>query len=159
MSDRPLDPSPDDLGALAALHARVFAESWNEVALKQLLQTGSFVFVGGDGAKSGFIIARAMADEAEILTLVVAPEHRRRGIGRALVLSAATHAERLGARTLFLEVETANKAAIALYEALGFRSVGLRPGYYRSPPGQIADGLTMRAALPLTAIGKSRKPE
>jgi ribosomal-protein-alanine N-acetyltransferase len=155
MSNRALDPSGEDFDRLADLHARAFAEAWDARALKQMLQmAGAFGFVRDNDAPQGFILARIAADEAEILTLAVVPECRRSGIGRALVRQAAAHAEKLGARALFLEVDAANAGAIALYASLGFGTVGLRPGYYRTPSGRDVDGLTMRATLPLPAIGK-----
>jgi len=129
---------------LAVLHAAAFAKPWDEAALKDLLVgPGVFVFA----APSGFVLARAAANEAEILTLAVAPSARGRGLGRALMQAAASHAARLGAANLFLEVGADNPAALALYNGLGFARVGARKGYYES--GSQGDALVLKAALPL----------
>ena len=77
-----------------------------------------------------------------MLTIAVAPGARGKGIGRALLAShlAALAAE--GAKSLFLEVETDNRAALALYQRFDFRQVGERKAYYRK-----ADGITRSALI------------
>lgn len=108
----------------------------------QLGLPGSFGLVCPDGA--GLALARVAADEAEILTLAVLPEARRRGVGGALLASVAAGAAARGARALFLEVAVGNAPARALYAAAGFVAVGRRRGYY--PGGE--DALVLRQALP-----------
>jgi ribosomal-protein-alanine N-acetyltransferase len=131
----------EDAGDLAALHAAAFASPWSRADLADLLASpGAFALLA-EG--EGFILCRAIAGEAEILTLAVAPAARRRGTGRALVEAAAGVAGTLGAETLFLEVAHDNAAALALYDAAGFSRVGLRRGYYASG----ADAVVMRRAL------------
>ena len=83
--------------------------------------------------------ARPLA-QAEIHTIGVDPAYQRRGIGRELLRGLLAVAD-AAAATVFLEVRTDNDAAIALYVAEGFATVGLRRRYYR-PSG--ADAYTMR---------------
>lgn len=64
------------------------------------------------------------------LGLMVAASHRRRGIGRALLDASAQWARESGVRKLELHVLPHNTAAIALYEAFGFRREGVRQGHY-----------------------------
>lgn len=142
-----------DAEALAALHARSFSDGWSAKFIANLIASpGTTALTAREegGAPCAFILARVAADEAEILTLAVDPAMRRRGLGRALVVAAALRASAGGARTLFLEVETGNDAARALYSGLGLHDVGLRPGYYRDAPGMPArDARTLKAQLPL----------
>jgi ribosomal-protein-alanine N-acetyltransferase len=98
-------------------------------------------------APLGFIVVRAVAGEAEILTLAVHPEARRRGLGLVLVQSAATTAQTLGAEAFWLEVAVDNEAAIALYAATGFEAAGKRPRYYARKDGERIDALVMRRLL------------
>ena len=116
---------------LAAIHASAFAEgeAWGVAMFAaQLGQPGVVALVDERG---GLIVMRAAADEAEILTLGVAPEARRQGIGRALVeAGCAAVGEEFGAAKVFLEVAAGNGAARALYEGLGFSAAGLRRRYY-----------------------------
>ena len=81
-------------------------------------------------APAGLLIARKAADEAELLTLGVAPSCRRMGLGRSLLHTAMAALRATGTKQLFLEVEEGNGAAVALYRSLGAVAVGQRKGYY-----------------------------
>lgn len=133
--------SPDDARVLAVLHASAFERPWDEAAFEALLVTFNVFGLILDG--QGFILCRAVADEAEILTLAVAPLVRRYGAGRTLVEAAAVLAARRGAESLFLEVATDNVAALGLYASTAFEQAGLRRGYYAGG----ADAVVMRRAL------------
>ena len=115
---------------MAAIHAAAFLpdEAWSAAIFAgHLSLPGTFGFVHEAG---GIVLARAAADEAEILTIAVAPEARRRGVARALLRAAIAAAGARDAATLFLEVSAANSIARALYESEGFGQVGKRRGYY-----------------------------
>ena len=132
--------------ALAALHAAAFPAPWDAAAFAALsAQPGVLALVEDDG----FILIRVVADEAEILTLAVRPEARRRGLGARLVAAAAARAAALGAERLFLEVAQDNAAARGLYARSGFAEVGRRRGYYARPGATAVDALTL--ALNLSA--------
>ena len=90
------------------------------------------------GSPVGFLAARAVADEAEILNIAVEPSRRRRGAGRTLLEAAVTEAVKRGARRLYLEVRASNESAQAFYVACGFAEVGRRPNYYQDPPEDAA---------------------
>jgi ribosomal-protein-alanine N-acetyltransferase len=136
-----------DAEAMAALHRQCFADAWDAAAITALFANPAVFGFAVSG--HAFILARAAAGEAEILTLATAPPARRRGYARELVITAAANAVGRGAVELFLEVAADNAPAIGLYSALGFVPVGRRPGYYRRGP-VAADALTLRATLPLS---------
>lgn len=131
----------NDARLLAVLHAGAFERPWDEAAFEALLVTFNVFGLILDG--QGFILCRAVADEAEILTLAVAPMVRRYGAGRALVEAAAATAAARGAESLFLEVASDNIAALGLYASTAFEPAGLRRGYYVGG----ADAVVMRRAL------------
>ena len=128
--------SPADAPRLAVLHASAFDHPWTAHELADLMAGGAMALM----ADHGFILVRAAAGEAEILTLAVAPAARRQGLGRTLLDAAIA---RLGPAELFLEVAADNAAAIALYQAAGFKQVGIRRGYYARTDGKV-DALMLK---------------
>jgi ribosomal-protein-alanine N-acetyltransferase len=125
---------------LAALHAACFPDPWDAAAISALLvKPGTFAFAHEDG----FVLARAVADEAEILTLAVHPYKRGKGLGRALLQATISKVRSMGAKSVFLEVGVENPAARALYARLGFTKVGALKGYYNG-----GDALVLRLPLP-----------
>ena len=99
---------PADANVLTTLHAACFAQGWDVGAITQFLTApGCLSLLAAspeDVIPRGLLIARIAADEAELLTLGVAPAHRRQGVAGALLLAAMIELRRAGARRLFLEV-------------------------------------------------------
>ncbi len=127
---RPRLAGPAEAAALAALHASAFAPpaAWSAPAIAGLLTTPGVAALLD--AAGGFLMLRTAADEAEILTLAVAPAARRRGVGAGLLAAAQALAAARGAQRMLLEVAEANTAARALYRAAGFHEAGRRRAYY-----------------------------
>jgi ribosomal-protein-alanine N-acetyltransferase len=118
----------EDLEAVAAIQqASPGAAVWN---VAEYLEQDFWVAVE-ENRIVGFLVARSVAaDEREILSVAVAPDFRRRGVGRALLDS--TLREFRG--DVFLEVRESNGVAQEFYKSLGFKVLSKRPGYYESPP-------------------------
>jgi ribosomal-protein-alanine N-acetyltransferase len=141
-----------DAPAMASAHAQAFDTPWDEMDFEDLLDgDGVFGFVVRGEDPAGVLICRAIAGEAEILTVGVAPWARRQGVARALMTAAIGAARAAGAADMFLEVDVDNAAAVALYERLGFVRTGLRKDYYDRGAAGRADALVMR--LDLTSSG------
>jgi ribosomal-protein-alanine N-acetyltransferase len=137
-----------DALALARSHAAAFDAAWPPEAFTALMGTpGAFALAAVDGAPVGLILMRAIAGEAEVLTLAVEPAHRRRGVARALLTAGLQQAALAGAETCFLEVAADNDAALGLYRAAGFEQAGQRGGYYRRADGEAVDALVLRCTL------------
>ena len=142
----------EDAILLAEVHARAFDTAWTAPDIERLMNImGGFALIAEDendgGGVIGFLLARALGGEAEILTLAVAPWARRKGVAWALVEATAAEAAARDARTLFLEVAADNDAAIAVYRKAGFVEAGLRRGYYARPDARPMDALVLRRAL------------
>ncbi len=92
-----------------------------------------------------FIVYWWVAEELSILNVVTAPAHRRSGLAARLLEHTVAQAHRLRCKRIMLEVRRSNQPAIRLYRKYGFRPIGVRAGYYASPPD---DALVMRLTLP-----------
>lgn len=115
------------LDKLANLHKLCFPHKpWNANDFADLKKSGCEIIA----SENGFIVYRAIADEAEIITVGVHPDARRTGIGIALIGVMEADLKKQGVNHIFLEVAEDNVAARALYEQCGFTIVGRRPRYY-----------------------------
>lgn len=129
------------------------AAHWNPRAYGALFDADAPIrkaLVASDDAEHpdiwGFLIAVSLGEEWEIENLVVALEHRRRGIGSQLLRQLLRDLRAAGAQAAVLEVRESNLAARRLYEKYGFSQEGRRPGYYQDP-GE--DALLLRRELQL----------
>ena len=135
LSDLVISESGSNFSAvLAALHAGAFegVARWSESTFAELFATpGTQAFLASlQGEPVGFILIRAVLDEAEILTLAVSPEWRRRGVARKLLETVERELGRKKITRLFLEVSTKNASAEMLYRTCGFVTAGTRKRYY-----------------------------
>lgn len=137
-----------DAKAMALLHARCFPRAWKADAIGTFVADPACVALvvaapQAEGELRGFLLARAAADEAELLTLAVDPAYRRRGLAHSL-LTRAMAMLRLGrVERLYLEVEAGNEPALRLYQRLGARKIGNRPGYYEHGADAAVFSLTL----------------
>jgi [ribosomal protein S18]-alanine N-acetyltransferase len=100
-----------------------------------------------DGVLAGF----AMAQESmirksrggHIVTIDVAPDFRRRGIGRLLMERIEKRQRAEGSGWLRLEVAVNNSAAYEFYLQLGFTAIGQIPDYYHGD----VDAIVMEKGL------------
>lgn len=140
-----------DLRTVADIHAACFDDGWGPMVLRRILSMpGAFGISsrrGGHGSITGFALGRIAADECELLSLGVAPGHRRRGLGAMLLDAAMGRAIAVNASRFFLEVAEDNEAALNLYAGRGMDPVGRRPNYYELKQGGYAAALTMRCDL------------
>ncbi len=87
-----------------------------------------------DDVLAGFAIAQhtsiGKSPGGHIITIDVAPDFRRRGVGRMLMVQIEDRLRTLGAGWLRLEVAVNNSAASEFYRGLGFATIGRIPDYY-----------------------------
>jgi len=136
-----------DLAIVDALMTEAFdpryGEAWTRsqclgvLALTGVQLTLAFV----DEVPAGFTMTRAVADEAELLLIAVAPDFHRRGVGTALLRGVIAACQTAAITRLHLEVRAGNDA-VGLYQAHGFAQVGERRAYYRGSTGQAFDAHT-----------------
>lgn len=149
---------PFDIGRLARLHRACFDDPWSRTDFAHLLALpGGFGLLarlydrrlsGFEGLRGvGFALCRAVGDEAELLSIGVAPLFRRRAVGAALLRASMERCRQGGGKAMYLEVAVDNLSAQHLYRSFGFREVGRREGYYQRADGSRMSAYTMRGPL------------
>ena len=122
-----------DVPEVLAIERLSFSAPWPAYAFEQELtanRLAHYVVARLDDRVVGFGGIWLMVDEAHITTFGVHPDHRRRGVGRRLLLRLAERSIELGCARMTLEVRVSNLPAQALYGSFGFRVAGRRVAYY-----------------------------
>ncbi len=148
-----------DMEDMAEIHARCFSRGWSSSEFQSLLldkYVEALVLrrttLRITDKPVGFVLARSVVDEAEILTIAVDPDHQNSGGGRQLMQEMIRQLYGNRISKLFLEVDAHNKAALSLYERFGFTKVGERKGYYLHDNGQASTAWIMQ----IEPLGKRR---
>ncbi len=148
------DAGADDLAAIMAIEDTVFAgAAWSASSMLAELRSPHCLYVtaadeGAPGRVIGYagMFVGSGAEQADIQTIAVLPEHRGRGLGRALMARLVGEADAREVVETFLDVRADNEPARALYASLGFVERGVRRGYY--PPDGM-DAIVMSRPRPL----------
>ncbi|HEX6143047.1 MAG TPA: GNAT family N-acetyltransferase [Geminicoccaceae bacterium] len=124
---------PADLDAVAALADAAFddARGPGREELRISIGRGTVNLLEADGELQGVIILEPLDDDLFVVTLAVAPEHRRRGLGRRLIAFAEREARCRGLGSIHLYADRRSRTGLAFYERLGFRSTA------EAAPGRI----------------------
>ena len=140
------------LTQIVRLERTVFADPWPASAFREEVareaRGGYSRVLVESGAVRAYSVAWFVADEGHLANLATDPAHRGRGFARAVLRDLLAEARRRGIANVWLEVRTGNAVAIHLYRAHGFRTAGIRKGYYQK---EREDALVM--VLPLEAEG------
>jgi len=120
---------------VAELEKICFADPWSENSVASELQNPlSLWLVAVDGQTVvGYVGSQSVLGESDMMNVAVHPDYRRQGIAEALVELLISELSEKDNHALLLEVRASNAPAIAMYEKLDFRQVGLRKNYYRNP--------------------------
>jgi ribosomal-protein-alanine N-acetyltransferase len=127
--------TPQYLDAVLAIEELSFPRPWRrEHFLDELASPHAVALVAlaKEGTLLGYISARIVAGEGEILDVAVAPDARRQGVAQRLINAVMELCQQRQAMVLHLEVRLSNEAAIALYHHLGFVDGALRKRYYEN---------------------------
>ncbi|MBX9872973.1 MAG: ribosomal protein S18-alanine N-acetyltransferase [Burkholderiaceae bacterium] len=127
---------------------RAYPHPWTRGNFRDALKSGyhARVLLAGEELL-GYYVAMQGVDEVHLLNITVSPDYQRQGWGRVMLDALAIWARGLGAQWLWLEVRVSNTRAIAIYEAHGYRRVGLRKNYYPAGQGQREDAVVMSLRL------------
>lgn len=142
-----------DRSDLIGIYGRAFDEPYPAPAFDNLAETpGAWVLLaqaGPGGGAMGFVIARCVFGEGEILSIAVDPALQGCGAGKALMRAADAVLLGQAGESVFLEVAVDNASARGLYDQAGFAEVGRRKGYYRRRGGLLVDALVLKKTLRL----------
>lgn len=136
-----------DIPAVLLVEKDSYEFPWSAGNFRDSIHAGYSAWVYEVGGEIiGHVVLMTVLDEAHLLNITIAPNWRRQGLGRVLLEHAMDAARKRLARALFLEVRPSNRAAIDLYEKMGFEAFALRKGYYPAEQGR-EDALVMRIML------------
>lgn len=125
----------EDLSQVAKIEECTFSMPWSREAFCDTINREDTLYLVAEeqGTILGYCGMWQSFGEGEIPNVAVSSEHRRMGVGEALLRTLFAEGEKRGVRAYTLEVRAGNAGAIRLYEKLGFVSEGIRPRFYRKP--------------------------
>lgn len=138
--------STENGGILEAIHAACFPDAWDRATFDQLLKektTCGWMAISPNDTPIGFILARGLGEEGEILTFAVTPSSQRIGVGKHLLKELVGFLTSVGVQKIFLEVAKDNIAAIDLYKSFKFTTVGTRRNYYQRSNDTFVDATVL----------------
>lgn len=149
----------NDLDKAMAVMDAAFDPYWREAWTRRQVEdslalSSGFMILMDDAGQypseanpaAGFVLARKVLDEVELLLIGVRPEYRGRGLGSKLISDFLEKSARMGAANVFLEVR-ANNPAEKVYRSAGFGPIGRRKDYYRTTDGTKIDAVTFGKTL------------
>lgn len=124
-----------DLDDVISIEAKAYGEHhWSKDSFMSELSNDLakyFSAFNTGGQLIGYCGCWQILEEAHITNIAVSPDYRRKHIGEALLTSIIDECYRNMAKYITLEVRVSNTPAISLYEKYGFKSLGVRKGYYQ----------------------------
>lgn len=137
-----------DLPQVLAIEELVYPFPWTLGIFQDCLRVGYCCWLLElDQVVLGYGVMSVVIDESHILNLCIHPDWQSRGLGRKLIQRLFTIARQHAAETAFLEVRESNRAALSLYQRLGFVEIGRRRDYYPSIGNGREDALVMSLEL------------
>lgn len=123
------------LDEVAQLEKKCFVHPWSRQSLESELANENSLFLTAldDNRVVGYIGMNVVVDEGYIFNVAVDENHRKKGIGSALIRELVTFGKKNNLCFLTLEVRESNKNARSLYSKFGFIKVGERKDYYKEP--------------------------
>jgi len=136
------------LDAVLRVEQQAYAHPWQHANFLDSLQAGyQAQLLMADDTLLGYFVAMKGVDEVHLLNITVAPAHQRQGWAHVMLDAITIWARGQGAEWLWLEVRLGNQRAIEVYQAHGYRRVGLRKSYYPAGRDGREDALVMNLRL------------
>ncbi len=137
-----------DVETVMRIEHSIYPYPWTAGNFIDSLDSGYACLVAElDGMLVGYAVLMPSVDEAHLLTIGIAGEHQRKGMGEEILKRMMAMAHDSGIQRIILEVRPSNTPALALYRKCGFQQIGLRRGYYPADNDSREDAIVMACAL------------
>lgn len=125
----------EDVPEISRLEREAFSMPWSEEDFEGMIRSENarYYVAEKDGVILGGCGLYIVLEEGSITNVVIRREARNQGVGTELMRHMMEMCGRDGVKAFTLEVRVSNKAAIHMYEKVGFVSEGIRPGFYEKP--------------------------
>ena len=125
--------TPADAAAVETVEKACFSIPWSRESFwEEAANEKAYYLLVLDGTTViGYAGTWILLDEAHITNVAIQPEYRGKGVGWQMMQELKRIVVELGVTAMTLEVRPSNTVAISMYEKMGFKSAGLRPGYYQ----------------------------
>lgn len=127
--------TPAQLDGVCKIENGCFSHPWSRHSLEAELNNPTSLFYTAveDDKVIGYIGMSTVIDEGYIFNVAVDENHRKKGVGTALIQELVTYGKKNNFAFITLEVRQSNEKAISLYSHFGFIKAGERKNYYRDP--------------------------
>ncbi|MGB4660354.1 MAG: ribosomal protein S18-alanine N-acetyltransferase [Mobilitalea sp.] len=124
-----------DLPQICAIEQETFSMPWKEEDFRSsMIKTNNgYIVAEVDSQVIGYCGYWGILEEGDICNVAVIKEYRNQKVAYHMLVELMKEAKEKGITAFTLEVRIGNHPAIHLYEALGFKSVGLRKKFYSKP--------------------------
>ncbi|MES2185192.1 MAG: ribosomal protein S18-alanine N-acetyltransferase [Pseudomonadota bacterium] len=140
--------TPATLDAILPIEQVAYSHPWSRINFADSLRAGyQMQQLKAESEVIGYFVAMKGVDEVHLLNLTVAPAHQNQGWARVMLDALAVWARGQGALWLWLEVRASNLRALRIYEAHGYRQVGIRKRYYPATGNEREDAVVMSLRL------------
>lgn len=136
-----------DLDQIILIEREIFLFPWSLGNFADSIKTGYVCQVLQQAdTLMGYGIMMMSPEEAHILTLGIAANWQKKGLGKKLLQHFIQYAREQNAKSIFLDVRESNHSAAQLYKRMGFQQIATRKGYYPAMCGR-EDALVMQLML------------
>ena len=125
----------EDTFAVSQIEQGIFSLPWSQKSFADACSNADNVYLvcETDGVIAGYCGMWTVLGEGNITNMAVSPDYRRRGIAQILMQAMEEYGEDKKVTSYFLEVRQSNAPAIALYEKMGYKNIGIRKRFYEKP--------------------------
>ena len=130
-----LHPSPKEMMKMDSL---CFSAAWSEQDYREMQEQPTFsnwLLQVPTAAQVGMLSFQSVPPELQILRLAILPDWRKKGLAQFMLEQLEIVAKSANVESLWLEVNSTNKAATALYYKQGYQETGIRKNYFKNPLG------------------------